>query len=144
MTFIRKIRRGGSVYYAEVESVRIGKKIVQRHVRYIGKTVDALNSLPLDTIHFGYIAARLMQGDLTAHELIGMVEKMGHRVPIEDLEAIGIRHDFKKNDTRLSLYPARISEMQSTAQNAERDSRSKRRTIGRRKHYREKVGSPSR
>jgi hypothetical protein len=40
MSFIRKIKRGESIYLAEVENVRIGGRVVQRHVRYIGKQVD--------------------------------------------------------------------------------------------------------
>jgi len=40
MSFIRKIKKGGSVYLAEVESKRIEGKVVQRHIRYIGKEVD--------------------------------------------------------------------------------------------------------
>jgi transposase len=40
MSFIRKIKKGTSVYLAEVENQRIGGKIVQRHIRYVGKEVD--------------------------------------------------------------------------------------------------------
>jgi len=40
MSFIRKIKKGNSVYLAEVENQRIGGKIVQKHIRYVGKEVD--------------------------------------------------------------------------------------------------------
>lgn len=40
MSFIRKIRVKGRVYLAEVESKKINGKVVQRHIRYIGKEVD--------------------------------------------------------------------------------------------------------
>ena len=40
MSFIRKIKRGHSVYLAEVENVRIRDKVVQKHIRYVGKEVD--------------------------------------------------------------------------------------------------------
>jgi hypothetical protein len=40
MSFIRKIKRGESIYLAEVENVRIGGRVVQRHVRYVGNQVD--------------------------------------------------------------------------------------------------------
>lgn len=40
MSFIRKIKRGGKVYLAEVENVRIDGKVVQRHIRYVGKEAD--------------------------------------------------------------------------------------------------------
>lgn len=40
MSFIRKIKRGNAVYLAEVENRRIGGKVVQKHIRYVGKEVD--------------------------------------------------------------------------------------------------------
>lgn len=40
MSFIRKIKKGNSVYLAEVETKRIGGKIVQKHIRYVGKQID--------------------------------------------------------------------------------------------------------
>ena len=40
MSFIRKIKMGNSIYLAEVENQRIGGKVVQRHLRYVGKEVD--------------------------------------------------------------------------------------------------------
>jgi hypothetical protein len=129
MSFIRKIKRGGKIYYAEVENVKRGNKVVQRHIRYIGKNIDAQqNSLPIDSVQFGYIATRLMQGDLTANELIDMVEKMGHRIYIEDLAAIGIRYKFKKNSITLSLFPTERSERRNFAQNAKPNLRQRRRT----------------
>jgi len=39
MAFIRRIKKGGSVYLAEVESYREGGKVRQRVLRYIGKEV---------------------------------------------------------------------------------------------------------
>lgn len=40
MSFIRKIKRNGRVYLAEVENRWIDGKVVQTHLRYIGKQVD--------------------------------------------------------------------------------------------------------
>jgi len=40
MSYIRKTRRGGKVYLAEVESKRIHGKVVQRYIRYVGKEAD--------------------------------------------------------------------------------------------------------
>ncbi len=39
MTLIRKIKRGKSIYLAEVENRRENGKIVQKHIRYLGKEV---------------------------------------------------------------------------------------------------------
>jgi len=41
MSFIRKIKKGKNVYLAEVENKRIDGKIVQHHIRYVGKEVDS-------------------------------------------------------------------------------------------------------
>ena len=40
MGFIRKIKRGKKTYLAEVENIRIDGKVVQRHIRYVGKELD--------------------------------------------------------------------------------------------------------
>jgi len=40
MTFIRKYKRGNKVYLAEVEGHRVGGKVVQRFIRYVGKEAD--------------------------------------------------------------------------------------------------------
>ena len=122
MSFIRKIRRGDRIYYDEVENVRVNGKVVQRHVRYIGTDKDRPTSFPVDRMHFGYIATRLMQGDLSASELLDMIEKMGHSVMREDLESVGIRYTFKKNDLRISLYYARRYRKQGHPAGAEKNS----------------------
>jgi len=40
MSFIREIKRGNKIYLAEVRNKRVGGKVVQEHVRYIGKKAD--------------------------------------------------------------------------------------------------------
>lgn len=40
MTFIRRIKRGDRVYLAEVENTWVNGKVVQKHVRYVGKEVS--------------------------------------------------------------------------------------------------------
>jgi len=40
MSFIRKRKRNGNIYLEEVESVRVNGKVVQKHIRYIGKEAD--------------------------------------------------------------------------------------------------------
>ena len=40
MSFIRKIKRGGKVYLAEVENKWIDGKCIQKHLRYVGKEAD--------------------------------------------------------------------------------------------------------
>jgi transposase len=40
MSFIRKIKKGDKVYLAEVENRRVGRKVVQYFIRYVGKEAD--------------------------------------------------------------------------------------------------------
>jgi len=41
MSFIRKRKRNGKIYLEEVESVRVNGKVIQKHIRYIGKEIDS-------------------------------------------------------------------------------------------------------
>jgi transposase len=45
MSFIRKIKRNGKIYLAEVENTWIDGKCVQKHIRYIGTEVDGETKL---------------------------------------------------------------------------------------------------
>lgn len=40
MTFIKRIKKDGRVYLAEVKSIREGKKVRHKHIRYIGKEAN--------------------------------------------------------------------------------------------------------
>ncbi|HJH27540.1 MAG TPA: hypothetical protein C5S37_14110, partial [Methanophagales archaeon] len=112
MSYIRKIiRRNKSgkikVYYAEVESVRVGRKVIQRHIRSLGTNPSAPTNFPIDDVQFSYLAIRLMQGDLTPNEVFDMLEGMGHPVTRDSLERIGINYDFGKKNV---LYLPILSE----------------------------------
>ena len=107
MSYIRKVIRknkNGSVktYYEEVQSIRIGKKVVQHHIRSLGTDPEVPTNIKISSIHFGYIATRIMQGDLTANELLDMLQQMGYKVARKELERIGIHYDLKKK--LLTLY----------------------------------------
>ena len=41
MTFIRRIKRQGRVYLAEVENKWVNGKAVQRHIRYVGREAES-------------------------------------------------------------------------------------------------------
>jgi transposase len=45
MSFIRKIKRNGKIYLAEVENRWIGGKCVQKHIRYVGTEADGKTKL---------------------------------------------------------------------------------------------------
>ena len=118
---VRKNKNGTVVtYYEEVESHRVNGKVVQTHIRSLGRDKERPDSFPVERVHFGYIATRLMQGDLSVNELFDLVEKMGHNVSRENLERIGLFYDFKKNSFSLSLYRNR-SAKQKDATSAEKD-----------------------
>jgi hypothetical protein len=121
MTFIRKIKRGSNVYYQEVENVWVNGKTVQKHIRYVGKDKDRPSDIPLERVQFGFIATRLMQGDLSPSELLDMIEKMGNLVDRENLERIGLYYNFKKNSFSLSLYRKRLPKKQKDAERATGD-----------------------
>ena len=40
MSYVRKRKRNGRIYLEEVKSVRIGDKVVQKHIRYVGREAD--------------------------------------------------------------------------------------------------------
>ena len=125
MSYLRKVVRknkNGTVvtYYEEVESHRINGKVVQKHIRSLGRDKDNPSNFALERVQFGFIATRLMQGDLSTDELLDMIEKMGHRVDRENLERIGLYYNFKKNSFSLSLY-RKISRKQKDASGAEKD-----------------------
>ena len=127
--FVRKNKNGSvKTYYAEVESLWVNGKAVQRYIRPLGTDPEKPNIIQIGAVHFGYIATRLMQGDLTPNELMDMLEGMGHRVPGEDLEAVGIRYSFKKNSITLSLYHARKSGERGGAKSAAKSPSRRRRT----------------
>jgi hypothetical protein len=121
MSFIRAIKKGDKIYYQEVENKWIDGKTVQKHIRYIGRDKESPDHIPFERVHFGYIATKLMQGDLSPNELFDMIEKMGHHVSRENLERIGLNYNFKKNSFSLSLYRKRSSEKQKDASSAGKD-----------------------
>jgi hypothetical protein len=119
---VRKNKNGTVVtYYEEVESHRVNGKVVQTHIRSLGRDKEKPDSFPVERVHFGYIATRLMQDDLSVNELFDLVEKMGNHVSRENLEKIGLFYDFKKNSFSLSLYRKRPSGKQKDAMSAEKD-----------------------
>lgn len=69
MAFIRKIKRNGKVYLAEVENVRIEGKVVQRHIRYIGKETDGKTVLSSSISNIEINEVKLFGPLLILHEI---------------------------------------------------------------------------
>jgi len=134
MSYIRKIiRRNKSgkikVYYAEVESVRVGGKVIQRHIRSLGTNQSFPTNFTIGDVQFSYLAVRLMQGDLTPNEVFDMLEGMGHPVTRDSLERIGINYDFGKKTFCIYLfYPKNSKKSTTDAPSVKKDSTSKEQT----------------
>jgi len=112
MTYVRKFVRknkNGTIktYYAEVQSERVGKKVVQRYIRSLGTDPDRPTNFQIEPVHFSYLAVRLMQGDLTPNEIFEMLEGMGQPVTRDQLERMGISYDFGKKTFSISLFHLR-------------------------------------
>lgn len=134
MSFIRKIIRRNKngtirVYYAEVESVRVDGKVVQRHIRSLGTNPSIPTNFPINTTQFSYLALRLMQGDLAPNEVLDMLEGMGHPVIRDTLERIGINYIFQKKTFYIYLYyPKSSKKSRIDALSAKKASTSNERT----------------
>lgn len=133
MTFNRKFQRknkDGTVktYYAEVESVREGGKVVQRYIRSLGTDPNSPNNYSLEPVHFSYLALRLMQGTLTPNDVFEMLEGMGKPATRKDLESIGIQYDFGKKTFCIYLYYVKNSKTKNDAAYAESNSMCKKQT----------------
>src|SRR4030065_636383 len=90
MTFIREVKRknkDGTVktYYAEVESVREGKKVHQKYIRSLGSDPTKPSNYLLEPVHFSYLALRLMQGNLSPNDVFEMLDGMGTPVTRNEL-----------------------------------------------------------
>ena len=51
MSFMKRKKRNGQIYLSEVENIRIEGKVVQRHIRYIGKEADGKTILSSSISH---------------------------------------------------------------------------------------------
>lgn len=104
-TFKRKNKDGSiKTYFAEVESVRVGDKVVQRYVRSLGTDPKNPTKIPIEPIHFSFLALRLMQDALTPNDLFEMLENMGQPIRKDDLAKIGINYEFEKKTYSISLF----------------------------------------
>ena len=110
MSYIRKRRRGGQLYHEEVESVRVDGKVVQRFIRYVGKTPDAPpRTFKLLPRSLSYLALKLAAGELTPNEVFDILEQQGERFSKEHLGRVGISYAFGEKTSSLSLYYAQKS-----------------------------------
>jgi hypothetical protein len=80
MSFIRRIRRGNKVYLAEVENLRINGKVVQRHIRYVGREADGKTVVSASLSDAEIEQVKVYGPLLVLHHLakeIGLPERLG-------------------------------------------------------------------
>lgn len=107
MSFIRKISQRGKIYYAEVENLWIDGECVQKHIRSLGTDPNHPTNFSIESVHFSYMAVRLMQGALTPNDVFEMLENMGQRVRKDQLERIGIYYNFGKKHSLFTYFTRR-------------------------------------
>ena len=80
MSFIRRIKRKGRVYLAEVENKWVDGKVVQRHIRYVGREADGKTLLAASLSEVEVEQVKLYGPLLVLHHLakrIGLPEQLG-------------------------------------------------------------------
>jgi transposase len=84
MSFIRKIKRKGRVYLAEVENRWVNGKVVQRHIRYVGREADGKTILTTSLSEAEVEQVKLYGPLLVLHHLakkIQLPEQLGPYSP---------------------------------------------------------------
>ena len=105
-TFIRRIKQGNAIRYAEVWNERKGTKVIQHHVRYLGSDPDNLpspSSFDIENVHFGYLAQLILSDALCADDVYIMLEGMGKSVERQEIKDIILRYNLDRKKTRLRL-----------------------------------------
>jgi hypothetical protein len=105
-TFIRKIKQGDKIRYAEVWNELQGKKVIQHHVRYLGSDPTNLpdpSSFDIEKVHFGYLAQLILSDALSADDVYLMLDGRGKSVERKELKEIVIRHNISEKKTRFRL-----------------------------------------
>ncbi|MGK5084888.1 transposase [Bdellovibrionota bacterium FG-1] len=80
MSFIKKIKKNGKTYLAEVESKRVNGKVIHKYIRYIGKESDGKTILSTSISEAAIESVRLSGPLMVLHsiaESIGLGEILG-------------------------------------------------------------------
>lgn len=75
------------------------ENVFQKHIRSLGTDPNNPKKIPIESVHFSYLALRLMQDALTPNDLFEILEKMGQPIRKDDLSGIGINYDFEIKHT---------------------------------------------
>jgi len=74
MTFIRKIKKKGATYLAEVENVRENGKVRQKHIRYVGKLEDDRTVLSTSASNISIDAVKTLGALPLLHDLAKSID----------------------------------------------------------------------
>jgi len=97
MSFIRKIKKGDKIYYAEVINERINGKVVQRHVRYIGTDPETPQTrFELGKKELKQLLDQILTDSITPDDILNILEKSGKPVTRGKLKKFGIEYDLTK------------------------------------------------
>ena len=80
MAFIRRYKKGGKTYLAEVENVRVQGRVVQRFLRYVGREADGKTVLACSMSQAQVESVRLFGPLMVLHSIatnIGLHEILG-------------------------------------------------------------------
>ena len=80
MSFIRRYKKGGKVYLAEVESIRVDGKVKQRYIRHIGREADGKTILSCSISEAKMESVKLSGPIMVLHALankIGLEDYLG-------------------------------------------------------------------
>ncbi len=123
-TFIRKIKQGDKIRYAEVWNERQVKKIIQHHVRYLGSDPDNLpepSSFVIENLQFGYLAQLILSDSLSANDVYLMLDGMGKSIERKEIKQIIFRYklDEKKTHLQLIFFRKRKTKVQTTIEDSQ-------------------------
>ena len=123
VSFIRKIKRGGKVYLAEVESRRVDGRVVQRFIRYIGKQADGRTILSTSMSDVEIEEVKLYGPLLILHHIAEEIGLRGHLGPYANeivsmvyahcLDYKGVNHMenwFERTDLSIMLNIEQLTE----------------------------------
>jgi hypothetical protein len=105
-TFIRKIKQGEKIRYAEVWNERQGNKIIQHHVRYLGSDPENLpetSSFAIENLQFGYLAQLILRDSLSANDIYTMLDGMGKSIERKEIKQIVFRYKLDEKKTHLQI-----------------------------------------
>ena len=81
MSFVRKIKRKGRVYLAEVENRWVNGKVVQRHIRYVGREADGKTLLAASLSEAEVEQVKLYGPLLVLHHLAQKIQRKSQTNP---------------------------------------------------------------